>query len=182
MKEARTLTFRSGHRITLLAEGSDENGPYLRLRHELPHPRRQAGPHWHPVLSERWTVHAGCLRFRIDGREIVAGPGDTVSAPARTVHEFWSEEPDTVVVHEIRPPLQHWRMFTVWRNLDNAGKTGTAGVPRNPLALALLWSHQDGYLAGIPPWLQRALLGGLARVTRMTGYEQRWSSEDAARS
>ncbi|WP_280267641.1 cupin domain-containing protein [Nocardia wallacei] len=169
-----TLTFRNGHRVTLAEEGADEHGEYLRLEHHLPTPGREAGPHWHPVLAESWTVREGRLRFRIDGTEVTAAQGDSVSAPAGTVHEFWTEAPGTVVDHEIRPPLRHWQMFRLWQALDAAGKTTRAGVPRNPLALALLWEYQDGYLAGIPAWLQRLTLGGLARLARRTGYQRRW--------
>ncbi|MEV6322069.1 cupin domain-containing protein [Nocardia sp. NPDC051787] len=174
MRDARTLTFRNGHRVTLVAQGTDEHGPYLRLEHVLPRAERQAGPHWHPVLSERWTVRQGRLRFTVDGTEILAHPGDTVTAPAGAVHEFRSEVPGTVIDHEIRPPLRHWEMFRLWHNLDRAGKTTRGGVPRDPLALALLWDYQDGYLGGIPARLQRLVLGGLARLAVRLGYRSRW--------
>ncbi|WP_040790207.1 cupin domain-containing protein [Nocardia paucivorans] len=180
MTTGDTLTFRSGHRVTVLAEGTDDQGTYLRLRHELPIPARQAGPHWHPVLTERWTVRQGAVRFRIAGRTIHARPGDTVTAPARTVHEFRSAEPNTVIEHEIRPALRHRRMFELWCALDNAGRTTCSGVPRDPLALALLWEQQDGYLAGIPARPQRAILGPLAALARKLGYERRWSADRTA--
>ncbi|MFI9510876.1 hypothetical protein [Nocardia sp. NPDC052566] len=89
------------------------------------------------------------------------------------VHEFWSEAPDTAFDHGIRPPLRHWEMFVLWRNLDAAGKTTASRIPRDPLASALLWDYQDGYLGGVPAWLQRALLGGLARFARFLGYRRR---------
>lgn len=174
MRDARTLTFRNGHRVTFVAQNTDEQGPYLRLEHVLPRAERQAGPHWHPVLAERWTVRQGQLRFRIDGAEVLAHPGDTVTAPAGTVHEFHSTVPGTVLDHEIRPPLRHWEMFLLWHHLDRAGKTTSTRVPRDPLALALLWDYQDGYLAGIPPFAQRVVLGGLARVATRFGYRRRW--------
>ncbi|MBF6340608.1 cupin domain-containing protein [Nocardia abscessus] len=174
MPAARTLTFRNGHRVTLVAQSTDEQGSYLRLEHVLPRAERQAGPHWHPVLTERWTVRHGRLRFRIDGTEVVAHPGDTVTAPPGSVHEFRSEIPGTVIDHEIRPPLRHWDMFRLWHNLDRAGRTTSARVPRDPFALALLWEFQDGYLAGMPVLLQRAVLGGLARVAVRLGYRRRW--------
>ncbi|MFC9892754.1 cupin domain-containing protein [Nocardia sp. NPDC127579] len=134
----------------------------------------QAGPHWHPVLAEAWTIRRGRVRFRIDGAEVLAGEGDSAAAPAGAVHEFWSEAPDTVLDHEIRPPLRHWEMFQLWQSLDAAGKTTRGGIPRNPLALGLLWDYQDGYLGGIPVWLQRLVLGGLARLARRLGRERRW--------
>lgn len=169
-----TLTFRNGHAVTFVEEGADDRGPFLRLEHRLPTPGRQAGPHWHPVLAERWTVRSGRLRFRIDGVEQHVGEGDSLAAGAGTVHEFWSETPGVVIDHEIRPPLRHWEMFRLWQALDAAGRTTRSGVPRNPLALALLWDYQDGYLAGIPAGVQRVVLGGLARIARRAGYERRW--------
>lgn len=170
-----TLTFRNGHRITFIAQDEDEHGPYLRLEHQLPEADRQAGPHWHPELSESWTVRRGRLRFRIDGTETVVGPGDSLTAPPRVVHEFWSEAPGTVFDHEIRPPLRHWEMFQLWHALDAAGKTTVRSrMPRNPLALALLWDYQDGYIAGIPVGPQRAILGGLARLATRIGYRRRY--------
>lgn len=168
-------TFRNGHRITLIDQGTDDRGPYLRLRHDLPEPGRQAGPHWHPRLTEKWTVRRGAVRFRIDGVETLARPGDTVTAPARAVHEFHTETRDTVLDHEIWPPRQHWQMFVLWSTLDQAGATTKSGMPRNPLALALLWELQDGYLAVIPPCLQRMVFGGLAAIARRTGYARRLS-------
>ncbi|WP_433560711.1 cupin domain-containing protein [Nocardia sp. CA-151230] len=169
-----TLLFRNGHQVTLVEQGVDGRGEYLRLEHHLPTPGREAGRHWHPVLAESWTVRHGRIRFRIDGTDVLAEPGDSAHAAPGVVHEFWNETQDTVLDHEIRPPLQHWQMFRLWQALDAAGKTTRAGVPRNPLALALLWDYQDGYIAGIPPVLQRIVLGGLALLARSTGYERRW--------
>ncbi|WP_194835245.1 cupin domain-containing protein [Nocardia sp. XZ_19_369] len=174
MEDGTTLTYRNGHQVTFVARGEDEQGPYLRLHHRLLRAERQAGPHWHPVLSEQWTIREGRARFKIDGVELIAEPGDTVTAPAGVVHEFWSEAPDTTFDHEIRPPLRHWEMFQLWHNLDTAGKTTRSRVPRDPLALALLWDYQDGYLAGIPRWAQRVVLGGLARLAVRLGYSRRW--------
>ncbi|MEV0543567.1 cupin domain-containing protein [Nocardia salmonicida] len=167
------LTFRNGHRVTLVDRGADARGAYLRLEHVLPHIGREAGPHCHPEISETWTIRTGRVRFRVDGEDIVAGPGDTVTAPPRAVHEFWNEANDTVMDHVIRPPLQHWEMFEFWSGLDNANKTTASKLPRNPLALGLLWEYQDGYLAGPPALLQRLIFGGLAGLARRTGYARR---------
>lgn len=163
------LTFRDGRRVEVVEAGPD----VLRLRHRLPEPGRQAGPHRHPVLTETWTVTRGRLRFRIGGRVVSAGPGDTVHAPAGVLHSFDSVEPGTELEHEIRPPLRHLDMFRLWSALDRAGRTTRSGVPRDPLALALLWRLQDGYLGGIPAPVQRLLLGGAARLAVRLGYQRR---------
>jgi len=42
----------------------------------------------HPEQEERFTVLAGQTKFRIGGRRVTAGPGDTVWVPPGAVHHF----------------------------------------------------------------------------------------------
>ncbi|PSK95382.1 mannose-6-phosphate isomerase-like protein (cupin superfamily) [Murinocardiopsis flavida] len=171
----RSLRYRDGRTVTFVAEGTDEHGPYLVIEHRVPRPALLAGPHWHPVLTEAFTVRAGRARFVCDGAEHVLTAGDRIEIPPRQVHMFRSEGADLVLDHVVRPPLRHREMFDLWHRLDAAGRTTATGVPRNPLALALMWERQDGYVAGVPAWTQRALFGALAAVARVTGYEARWA-------
>ncbi|MEE3852356.1 cupin domain-containing protein [Gordonia sp. LSe1-13] len=165
--DGKTLTFRDGHSVQILGTLIDDDGTqHLHLRHEIPRPGRLAGPHWHPELAETFTVTSGRLRFRVDRRTVVVGPGETVTVHPRQVHEFWCVDPDSAIDHVITPPGRHREMFETWHHLDAAGRTNRHGVPRNPLDLALLWDLQDGYLAGVPVPLQRAILPRLARLAR----------------
>lgn len=168
------LVFRDGHQVRFLAEGTDDRGDFLRIEHTWTSPGLMAGPHWHPALTESFTLDRGSVRFRIDGRDHTPGPGESTTVRPRQVHEFRNEGQLLVLRHEVRPPMRHREMFELWHRLDTAGQTGRSGVPRNPLALALLWECQDGYLAGVPAVLQRLVLGGLARLARVTGYASRW--------
>ncbi len=168
------LVHQDGHRLAFLEEGRDGRGEYLMIEHVWTRPGMMAGPHWHPVLAEAFRVREGQMRFRVDGREFVLGPGEGVTVRPGEVHRFWNEgEGRLRVVHEVRPPGHHREMFEVWHRLDRAGKTNRQGVPKDPLALGLLWELQDGYLAGIPAPLQRLVFGGLARVARLLGYRER---------
>jgi mannose-6-phosphate isomerase-like protein (cupin superfamily) len=168
------LVHRDGHRVAFLEEGRDGRGEYLVIEHAWTRPGMMAGPHWHPVLAEDFRVREGEMRFRVDGREFVLGPSEGVTVAPGEVHRFWNEGQGRLrVVHEVRPPGHHREMFEVWHRLDLAGKTNRQGVPKDPLALGLLWELQDGYLAGIPAPLQRLVFGGLARVARLLGYRER---------
>jgi mannose-6-phosphate isomerase-like protein (cupin superfamily) len=168
------LVHRDGHRVAFLEEGTDERGEYLVIEHVWTRPGMMAGPHWHPVLTETFRVLEGTMRFRIDGREFVLGPGEGFTVRPGEVHRFWNEgEGRLRVIHEVRPPGHHREMFELWHRLDLAGKTNRQGVPKDPLALGLLWELQDGYLAGGPASIQRFVFGGLARLARLTGYEER---------
>lgn len=165
------LVHRDGHSVRVLKEGEDEGGEYLRIEHVWERPGPMAGPHWHPVLTETFAVEEGRMRFRVDGRELVLGPGEGITVRAGHVHRFWNVgEGRLVVVHEVRPPGRHRRMFELWHRLDLEGKTNRRGVPVNPLLLGLLWELQDGYVAGVPAFVQRFVFGGLARLARLVGY------------
>lgn len=172
--EEGVLVHRDGHRVAFVGEGADGRGAYLMIEHVWERPGAMAGPHWHPVLSETFLVREGRARFRVDGREVVLGAGEEVTVRPGQVHRFWNEGAGRLVLgHEVRPPGHHREMFEVWHRLDLMGKTDRRGVPKDPLALGLLWELQDGYLAGIPASVQRVVFGGLARVARFTGYRER---------
>ena len=168
------LVHRDGHRVAFLEEGRDGRGEYLVIEHVWTRPGTMAGPHWHPVLQEMFSVREGRMRFRVDEREFELGPGECVTVHPGEVHRFWNEgEGRLRVLHEVRPPGRHREMFELWHRLDLAGKTNRHGVPKDPLALGLLWELQDGYLAGVPASLQRLVFGGLARLARLVGYQER---------
>ncbi len=141
------LVHRDGHRVAFLEEGRDGRGEYLVIEHVWTRPGMMAGPHWHPVLTEAFRVREGRMRFRVDGTEFVLGPGEGVTVRPGEVHRFWNEGQGRLrVVHEVRPPGHHREMFEVWHRLDLAGKTNRQGVPKDPLALGLLWELQDGIM------------------------------------
>ena len=168
-----TLTSPGG-RTDVLAEGVDEQGPYVRFRHRTRHQGRMAGPHWHPALTERFTLVGGALRIVLDGQVMTPMSGETITVAPHRVHEFGHDgDGELVFDHEVRPPGQHRAMFELMHALDATGRLTRAGLPRNPLAIGLLWGMQDGYIVGPPPWLQNVLLGGLDRLARRLGLHRR---------
>jgi mannose-6-phosphate isomerase-like protein (cupin superfamily) len=169
------LVHRDGHRVAFLEEGTDGRSNYLLIEHVWMRPGMMAGPHWHPVLVERFRVLESRMRFRVDGREFFVRPGEGVTVRPGEVHRFWNTGKGRLrVIHEVRPPGHHREMFEMWHELDLAGKTNRHGVPKDPLALGLLWELQDGYLAGVPVSLQELSFGTLARLAHLVGYEEKW--------
>lgn len=165
------LVYSDGTTITLLDQGIDHHGEYLIVEHVVPKTGAMNGPHWHPILTEAFTVKEGLMRFRIDGKEEFLKPDQHIKVLPKQVHQFWNESEELlVVIHEIRPPGNHWSMFKLIHKLSKKNGLTSKGIPRNPLWLGLAWESIDGYLAGPPVFFQRALFGSLARLARAIGY------------
>ena len=62
----------------------------------------------------------------MNGKEIVAGPGETVVVPAKSSHKFWNAgETEAVFVCEVRPALQFERLLeTMFALATTARRTG----------------------------------------------------------
>jgi quercetin dioxygenase-like cupin family protein len=145
----------------------------LRMEHRTSRETALAGAHWHPEVTETFAVRAGRLALAVDGTWHSLGPGEHLTIPAGAVHESRVEEAELVMDHEVRPPGHHRQMFEVMFALDRLGRLTSSGIPLDPLALGLLWRYQDGYLAGPPAILQRALFGGLDQLARAVGHHRR---------
>jgi quercetin dioxygenase-like cupin family protein len=75
---------RTGERMMF----RDASGEVLRIDYAAA--AGAAGPpeHIHPEQEERFAVTAGAARFRVGGRVMVLGPGESASVPAGTPHTF----------------------------------------------------------------------------------------------
>ncbi len=132
------------------------------------------GPdHVHARQEERFEVLCGRLGLRVDGVEVVHGPGDVIVAPAGAPHAAWNAGGEEVhVLVDFRPALRTEVAFETLATLARDGKTNRIGVPRNPLRLALILRHFEDeiHLARPPLAVQRLIFGALARVGRLFGY------------
>ena len=62
----------------------------------------------HSHMNEQITQGIkGALKFHIDGREIVIGPGDVLCIPPNMPHEAWALE-DTEEMDIFTPPREDW--------------------------------------------------------------------------
>jgi quercetin dioxygenase-like cupin family protein len=133
-----------------------------------------AGPkHVHPKQLERFTVISGTLGAHVDGAEGVYRPGEVVEALAGAVHTAWNAGDEEVhVLVEFEPALRSEVPLETLAGLARDGKVNKAGVPNNPLRLALLvHDYEDEiYLASPPLFVQRAIFGPLAFLGRLLGY------------
>jgi quercetin dioxygenase-like cupin family protein len=137
-------------------------------------PSWTTGPdHIHPRQEERFEVLSGRLGLRADGIERVHGAGDVIVVSAGSPHAAWNAGDDEVhVLVDFRPALRTETAFETLAGLARDGKTTRAGVPKNPLQLALILREfeKEVYFVRPPLAIQRVILGALAFVGRLLGY------------
>jgi quercetin dioxygenase-like cupin family protein len=131
-----------------------------------------AAPHVHPQQSERFDVLEGELGLNVDGEEVIAHPGDSVTVPPGTAHRFHNPSDRPVrFVMEIRPALGFESLIETMFTLAAHGKTNRKGLP-NPLRLAVIAkAHFDTVrLPRIPVFVQKTGLVVGALFGRVCGY------------
>jgi len=132
------------------------------------------GPdHVHPRQEERFEVLYSRLGLRVGGVERVHGVGDVIAVSAGSPHAAWNAGDDEVhVLVDFRPALRTETAFETLAGLARDGKTNRAGVPKNPLRLALiLREYEDEIYFVRPPLLvQKVIFGALAGLARLLGY------------
>ena len=114
----------------------------------------------------------GSVGFKVGGKKLVAGPGQRLTVPAGTPHNFWNAGDETAhFVCEIRPALQFESLIETMFALAADGKTNRKGMP-NPLRLAVIaHAHFDTVRLPFPPAiLQRLALALGAPLGKALGY------------
>jgi hypothetical protein len=129
-------------------------------------------PHLHPGLTETFEVLAGRLDVVVGDRRSTAVPGDKVTVPPGTVHDWWNEgDAEAHVLVEVRGPgVARFEtvLATLWA-LGRDGKTNDKGVP-NPLRLAVTLREFVVRVAKPSPTVQKVVFGMLAPIGRALGY------------
>jgi quercetin dioxygenase-like cupin family protein len=133
-----------------------------------------AAEHIHPQQEERFEVISGTLHGRAAGKELTAGPGESVVIPAGTPHVWWAAGDDDLhALVELRPALSVEAFFETLFGLAQDGKVSPkTGLP-NPLQMAVLMrAHRDLIVLARPARpVQTVLFGTLALIARLLGYK-----------
>jgi mannose-6-phosphate isomerase-like protein (cupin superfamily) len=118
----------TGERIVFRVTACETGGALLEMDAFWAGAARRAVEHVHPEMQERWEVIAGHARFRIDGVQRTAGPGEVVVAAPGSAHEAWNPAAEPAHVRiQMRPALD-WERF-VERLFAISGAAHEAGQP-----------------------------------------------------
>jgi mannose-6-phosphate isomerase-like protein (cupin superfamily) len=164
----------TGERAVVRKGSDDTNGEYLLADLFVRPGGRVALPHVHPALTETFEVLHGRLDVVVDGRHSIAEPGQRITVPPGTVHDWWNAgDTEAHVLAEVRGRgVERFEsmLATLW-GLGRDGKTNAKGVP-GPLQMAVTMSEfADTMRVTKPPFVvQRIVFGLLAPVGRAVGY------------
>jgi quercetin dioxygenase-like cupin family protein len=158
-------------RITFLKTAAETNGELTLLDMEVA-PGGGNGLHVHSTYSERFTVIEGQLGAQIGKAQQTLPQGATKMVPEGIAHRWYntSAQPARIYV-ELRPGHAGFEQaLRVGYGLATDGRTNSAGLPTNPLHLAVLLQLSDIKLVGALALLS-PLFGVLARIARRRGVE-----------
>jgi quercetin dioxygenase-like cupin family protein len=165
----------SGERITITATAADTGG-VLEWELLLAPGGRVPSSHAHPEQEECFTVLDGRMRFRVGGRRIMAGPGDTVLVPPGTVHHFANAGP-----RPARVAVQTWPALSMLELLETAAAMAQAQhaaarrLP-SPVDMALFMRDFEREVRApyLPAALVRAVIRPAAWLARRRGLDARY--------
>ncbi len=175
----------TGLRTVFRKTARDTGGELLQVDW-IGEPGWTTGPdHVHPRQEERFEVLSGKLGLRVEGIERVLDEGAVITAPAGSQHAAWNASDEEVhALIDFRPALRTETAFETLAGLARDGKTNEAGVPKNPLLLALIMREYEDeiYFVRPPVAVQRVIFGVLAKVGRLLGYRAEYPYPHARRS
>jgi len=139
-----------GDKITFIRTSKESNGEFTLGELELVPNGQGTPPHYHLRHSEIFTVFEGELTVLIDKKEIVLKPGETVTVPANTLHNFSNKSNKPVKAHvEIRPGCEGFEnCIAIGYGLARDGKCNAKGIVRNIYHLGYLLIISEVRLAG----------------------------------
>lgn len=173
MRSGTTIGNRhTGETLTVLVSEEDKRG--MQLYEVLLPPHRPSPPeHYHREFKETFTVISGQLRIRLNGSDIRLSPHESATAEIGNIHTFandWNEPCRMQVLTQ--PPGGVLKAFRLAYQVANSGGAGADGLPRNPLMRLRFIEISQGFLPGVPYFLQRCVLSSAKELSVLTGLEK----------
>ena len=133
-------------------------------------------PHLHPHMREIFRVVDGEMRFVIDGEEHIVRAGSEIVAEPGAVHAFQNVTDRPVYMISRFEPAEDapWEELarkgllvdSAFVQFDRAGGMGRVGIIQG---LVFAGHFKQGYLPGLPVWVQEAMAFLVAPTARLFG-------------
>jgi mannose-6-phosphate isomerase-like protein (cupin superfamily) len=166
----------------VILRGSEDRGDGPGIAHLTARPGAAVvGEHFHPHMSEKFTVLKGTLDARIAGKTMSLKPGQSAVVPPGVAHDWWNssktEEANVLVEVDAAPDATHVdanrfeMLIGMLFGLANDGKVDRKGRP-GPLQGAMIAREfADIVVFTNPsPAVQKIAFGVLLPLGRLLGY------------
>jgi quercetin dioxygenase-like cupin family protein len=163
---------KTGQDIRFIKTGKETNGELLEMEASFTPHSIEPAAHYHPRQTEDFTVLAGALTVRLNGKVTVLKAGDSLHIPSSAVHAMWnSSNQKTIVNWKVKPALNTDHLLETGVGLANDTDTTEKGMP-GVLQMALLAQRfSDVYRLAKPPYVvQRVLFAVLTPFAYLAGY------------
>ena len=133
---------------------------------------RVAAAHYHPTITETFTVVRGRVELMLNERQTIAVPGASITVAPGVVHDWWNAGSGEAQVRvEIAPAARFEAAIRNTFGLAQDGKTDSKGMP-SLLQLALFAREFDDVMRFTRPprLLQQVLFALLTPIARLCGY------------
>jgi quercetin dioxygenase-like cupin family protein len=176
----------SGERIVIRETGAETGGELLAWELFLAPGGRVPSSHAHPRQSERFTVVAGLMRLRVNGRGLTLLPGESVLVTPGQVHSF--ANPGELTAHvlvETRPALGMEDLLETAAAMARGTLRSARLLPSVPRPHELVLFMRDFEAEVRAPYLPAALVRAaftpLAWLIRRCGLDRRYRGWRQAR-
>lgn len=166
----------------VILRGTEDRGQGPGIVHLTARPGAAVvGEHFHPNMTERFTVLRGRLDASIAGKTFSLGPGQSATVEAGVVHDWWnsSKTDEAHVLIEIDrahgadhiDPNRFELLIGMLFGLANAGQVDKKGKPFLLQAAVIAREFADVIVfTQPPPAIQRVALAILAPLASLLGY------------
>lgn len=131
--------------------------------------------HVHVAQDEIFHVEKGEMRAKVDGRDLIAKSGETLTAPRGVRHiAFNDKDVPLVCTVEYRPGLDHYTTMQCFAGLTLDGYINSRGLVNIPRIMYLLKRYDALSLprpAFAPEWAFRFGMTMFFRIGTMLGWE-----------
>jgi mannose-6-phosphate isomerase-like protein (cupin superfamily) len=158
----------TGDRISFIQSPMMGEGEMLIFRCRLAPHAKGSPAHVHEAVHETFLVEQGAMTFTLAGKaERTLAPGEAIDLPPGTVHGFRNPSADEAwFVSTANPGYELEAFLRALYDMAARGQTDRDGNPKDPRDFALILSKVDLRIAGLPRWLQKAMIAALARFAR----------------
>lgn len=166
----------SGERIVIRETAGETGGALLAWELFLAPGGGVPSSHAHPEQEERFIVLDGQMKFRIGGRSMTIGGGETVTVPPGTVHSFANvgRGPAHVLV-ETRPALDMEALLETASAMAHEQRAAARSLPRLlDVALFMRDFEREVKAPYLPAALVRLVTRSLAWLARSRGLDMRY--------